>query len=70
MPGVDGEKSYLLHYSAGHLTQAPLPDGPHKMSVEAVALVPGTTDLLGGGDTHAYDNPGTSVVAVILEYGS
>jgi hypothetical protein len=70
MPGVDGEKSYLLHYSAGHLTQASLPDGPHKMSVEAVALVPGTTDLLGGGDTHAYDNPGTSVVAVILEYGS
>jgi hypothetical protein len=70
MPGVDGEKSYLLHYSAGHLTQASLPDGPYKMSVEAVALVPGTTDLLGGGDTHAYDNPGTSVVAVILEYGS
>jgi hypothetical protein len=70
MPGVDGEKSYLLHYSAGHLTQASLPDGPYKMSVEAVALVPGTTGLLGGGDTHAYDNPGTDVVAVILEYGS
>ena len=31
--------------------------------------VPGTTSLLGGGDTHAADHPGTDVVAVILEYG-
>ena len=73
MPGVDGQKSYLLHYSAspsgGHLTQATLPDGASLLSVEAVALIPGTTSLLGGGDTHAADHPGTDVVAVILEYG-
>jgi hypothetical protein len=69
MPGVDGQRSYLLHYSAGHLTQAGLPGGVHKMSVEAVALIPGTINVLGGGDTHAYDHPGTNVVAVMLEYG-
>jgi len=69
MPGVDGQKSYLLHYSAGHLTQAALPDGASRLSVDAVALIPGTTSLLGGGDTHAPDNPGTDVAAVILEYG-
>jgi hypothetical protein len=38
-------------------------------SVDAVALIPGTTSLLGGGDTHAADHPGTDVVAVMLEYG-
>jgi hypothetical protein len=70
MPGVDGQPSYLLHYSGGRLTKAALPDGEHKMSVEAVALIPGTTDVLGGGDTHASDDPGTNVTAVVLEYGS
>jgi hypothetical protein len=68
MPGVDGQPSYLLHYSAGRLTQAALPGGEHKMSVEAVALIPGTTEVLGGGDTHASDKPGTDVTAVVLAY--
>jgi type IV secretory pathway VirB2 component (pilin) len=70
MPGAGGQRSYLLHYSAGHLTQGALPDGAYKMSVEAVALIPGTGDLLGGGDTHAYASPGSNVVAVVLQYGS
>jgi hypothetical protein len=35
-----------------------------------VALIPGTRDVLGGGDTHAADNPGTNVTAVVLEYSS
>ncbi len=71
MPGVDGQKSYLLHYSPGHpLSEASLPDGPNKISVETVALIPGTDDVLAGGDTHASDNPGTNVVAVLLQYGT
>jgi hypothetical protein len=69
MPGVDGQKSYLLHYSAGHLSQVTLPGGASRLSVDAVTLIPGTTSLLGGGDTHAADSPGTDVVAVILEFG-
>lgn len=69
MPGVDGQKSYLLHYSAGRLSQVTLPGGASRLSVDVVTLIPGTTSLLGGGDTHAADSPGTDVVAVILKYG-
>lgn len=69
-PGSGGQKSYMLHYSAGQLTAAGLPGGPDRISVDAVALVPGTTELLGGGNTHAFANPGTNVVAVILQYGA
>lgn len=70
MPGAGGQKSYLLHYSAGHLTQAALPGGPSKITVDTVALIPGTTGLLGGGETHAPSDEGTDVVGVVLEYGA
>ena len=71
MPGADGQKSYLLHYTPGRpLAEASLPYGPNGISIEAVALIPGSTDLLAGGDTHASDEPGTNVVAVLLQYGS
>jgi len=71
MPGVDGQKSYLLHYRPGHpLSEASLPGGPNGISVETVALIPGSNGLLAGGDTHAADKPGTNVVAVLLQYGS
>ena len=69
MPGVDGQKSYLLHYSAGHLTSAALPGGPDRIFVDTVALIPGTTSVLAGGNTHAYAALGTNVVAVLLQYG-
>ena len=70
MPGADGQKSYLLHYSGGRLTQAALPGGPNRITVETVALIPGTTELLGGGETHAASDQGTDVVGVVLEYGT
>jgi hypothetical protein len=71
MPGVDGQRSYLLHYRPGHaLSEASLPGGPNRTSVDAVTQVPGTADLLAAGETHAYNKPGTSVVAVLLQYGS
>ena len=70
MPGADGQKSYLLHYSDGHLTPAALPGGPSKITVDTVALIPGTTGLLGGGETHAPADQGTDVVGVVLEYGT
>ena len=70
MPGYSSTKAYMLHYSAGHLTQAALPGGPYRISVDAVALIPGTTDLLGGGETHAFANPGSNLAAVILQYGT
>lgn len=70
MPGAGGQKSYLLHYSGAHLTQAALPGGPNKITVGTVALIPGTTELLGGGNTHATADEGTDVVGVVLEYGT
>jgi hypothetical protein len=68
MPGVDGQKSYLLHYSAGHLTSAALPGGPNRIFVDTVALIPGTTSVLAGGNIHAFAQLGTNVTAVLLQY--
>ena len=68
MPGFAGQKSYLLHYSGGKLTQATLPGGPNQITIGTVALIPGTTEVLAGGDTHASGNLGTGVVGVVLEY--
>ncbi|MDQ2814151.1 MAG: hypothetical protein M3Z75_20350 [Actinomycetota bacterium] len=71
MPGVDGQKSYLLHYMPRHpLSEVSLPGGPERITVETVTPIPGTADLLAGGNTHAYNNPGTNVVAVLLQYRS
>jgi len=72
MPGYAGLglRGYMLHYSAGRLTSAGLPGGPYRISVDTVALIPGTTDLLGGGETHAVGNAGSNVTAVILKYGA
>jgi hypothetical protein len=68
MPAFGGQKSYLLHYSNGRLTQATLPGGPEKTTVNAVALIPGTTQVLAAGDVHAAADPGSDVVGVILQY--
>ncbi|HTS98490.1 MAG TPA: hypothetical protein VMI33_17920 [Streptosporangiaceae bacterium] len=68
MPGFGGRRSYLVHYSAGRLTAAALPVRPSRIDVQSVSRIPGTTDVLGGGFTHTAGNPGTGVVAVILEY--
>jgi hypothetical protein len=68
MPGFGGQKSYLLHYTGGQLIPASLPAGPLAITVDTVALIPGTIEVLGGGDTHASANPGTGVVGVVLQY--
>jgi hypothetical protein len=66
--------------TGGHATGGPIgwpngllkgwkqPGGPNKITVGTVALIPGTTEVLAGGDTHASGNPGTGVVGVVLEY--
>jgi hypothetical protein len=68
MPAVGGERSYLVHYASGRLTAAALPTGPRKINVESIAHIPGTAQLLAGGFTHASENPGANVVAVLLQY--
>lgn len=69
MPASGARASYLLHYSSGKLTSVALPAGPRQINVESVARVPGTAIMLGGGFTHAVNNPGKSVQAVVLQYG-
>jgi len=68
MPGAGGQKSYLLHYSGGHLTAVALPAPASKINIDTVSLIPGTRDVLAGGFTHQAGNPGTNAVAVVLEY--
>jgi hypothetical protein len=68
MPGFDGQKSYLVHYSNGHLTTAALPVAASSIGLDTVSIIPGGTGVLAAGETHARNAPGTDVVAVILQY--
>jgi hypothetical protein len=61
---------HLLHYSAGHLTQAGLPGGLGWIEVNAVALIPGTGELLGVGRATRNPSNGADIVGVILQYGT
>jgi hypothetical protein len=69
MPASGARPSFLLHYSGGKLTSVALPAGPRQINVESVARVPGTAIMMGGGFTHAVNNPGKTVQAVVLQYG-
>jgi hypothetical protein len=64
IPGSDGEQSYLLHYSGGHLTNVSF--RPSTLDILSVAQVPGTSQILGGGYTHPANNPGLNPVAVLV----
>jgi hypothetical protein len=70
MPGSDGQHSYLLHYTAGHLTVASLPGGTGRTSVDTVSRIPGTSGVLAGGFTHALNNPGADDAGALLEFES
>ena len=66
MPGFGGQKSYVLHYSGGHLTQAALPGGPDQDHARHAGAHPRhhATCLAAATPTAASD-PGTGVVGVI-----
>lgn len=66
MPGVDGQKSYMVHYAAGRLTPAALPGNPRGIALGSVSRVPGTRDQLAGGAT--FTAPGIHQVARVLMY--
>ena len=66
MDGSDGGTSYLVHYSGGKLTTAVLPVSAPKITIDAVAQIPGTAQELAGGFTHTAGNRGTGVAAIIL----
>lgn len=66
IPGFGGDPSYLLHYSAGHLTNVPF--RTTTLDILSVSQIPGSENVLAGGFTHPADNPGMNPVAVIAEY--
>jgi hypothetical protein len=68
MPGASGAASSMVHYAAGQLTQVPLPVSGEKLRIDSIANIPGTTQDLAGGFTHAANNPASKVVAVILQF--
>ena len=68
MPGVLGQKSFMLHYAGGKLTPVALPGNPRAIAVVSVSRIPGTTAQLAGGDTFKASQPGVNQVAVILQY--
>jgi hypothetical protein len=68
MPGPLGGPSHLAHYAAGKLTAASLPVGAQYIYVDSIARIPGTTQQLVGGFTHAKGNPGRNIAAVLLQY--
>ena len=70
MSGPAGGPGSLVHYAAGKLTKATLPVPASSITVGSVARVPGTTQQLAGGFTHAAGNLGAKIVAVILQYSS
>ena len=68
MPGVLGQKSFMLHYTAGKLTPVALPGNPRAISVVSVSRVPGTGAQLASGSTFKAAQPGVNQVAIILQY--
>jgi hypothetical protein len=63
-----GATSFLLHYAGGKLSKAVLPVSATKLNVISVSRIPGTTQQLAGGFTHAANDISTNVVAVLLQY--
>jgi hypothetical protein len=64
LPMATGEAgTFLVHYAGGTLTRAAV--NPSTLTVFSVSRIPGTTQMLAGGFTHAPD--GTNMVAVLLQ---
>jgi hypothetical protein len=55
--------TFLVHYAGGKLTKAAV--NPATLTIDSVSRIPGTTQMLAGGFTHAPN--GTNVVAVLLQ---
>jgi len=68
MMGPIESSGFLLHFAAGKLTVAALPVANSKITISAVSRIPGTTQQLAGGFTHASGNLGGNPVAVLLKY--
>jgi hypothetical protein len=68
MPGVDGQKSFIVHFTGGKLIPVTLPGNPRATAVQAISRIPGTAAQLAGGDTYTASMPGVNQVAILLQY--
>jgi hypothetical protein len=68
MLGPVGGTSFLVHFTNGKLVKAVVPVNPATLTVEDTSRVPGSTQQLAGGFTHAAGDLGSKVVAVIMQY--
>jgi hypothetical protein len=68
MLGSEGGTSFLVHFTGGKLIKATLPVSAPKITIDATGRIPGTTEQLAGGFTHASGNRGVNVVAVLLQF--
>ncbi|HEX4094117.1 MAG TPA: hypothetical protein VHZ33_35835 [Trebonia sp.] len=69
MYGPPSGSSFLVHYTAaGGLAKAALPAGPASIRIYAVSRVPGTTEQIAAGVTHASGHPDEDITGVILQY--
>jgi hypothetical protein len=67
MDGPAGGTGLLVHYAGGKLTTAAVPVNPATLTVDSISLIPGTTQALAGGFTHAANQRSAKVVAVLLQ---
>jgi hypothetical protein len=65
--GASGGPTVLAHWSGGKLTTVKLPVPANHITFWSIAPVPGTTEAIAGGFTHA-ENFGNGV-SVVLQYG-
>ena len=66
MEGSAGGTSVFVHYAGGKFTKAAVNQAT--TTIQSVSRIPGTTQQLAGGFTHAAGNRGANVVAVLLQY--
>jgi hypothetical protein len=66
MEGAAGGTSFLVHYAGGKFTEAAV--SPATITIQSLSRIPGTTQQLAGGFTHAPGNRGGNVVAVLWQY--
>ena len=67
LDGASGGPTTMAHFSGGKLTTVKLPVPPEQITFSSVAPVPGTTEAIAGGFTHAANF--TNIVSVVLQYG-
>jgi len=66
MEGSAGGTSFLVHYTGGKFTKAPVNSAT--VTIQSLSRIPGSTRQLASGFTHASGNRGANVIAALWQY--